>query len=705
MTKEPTIDVIKTRLTGRNALTEVVPSLDARAAFQARAKALVAVIQPGRGDRIPSMDRRRERQWPGTVVSVLHRDNAQLGPRLGRYAQTERRAAFRPSGHLTSHGGGPKPLAKTGGSEGEDMRNSHHSSRNGRSRLVRAARAVLAAGAFALVAAIGVSTESVSAQGTAPPQWDHRTVSFIRVNENAITVPSYPLSVEPSSGDHRYVSFSVIGGEGWRVENYGSQGYFVRGRLIYSGDGLDHEAYPNGEFSFTLRASDWNLHSDHTVRMQVDDVVEVPGTPNAPSIQPKSNASVHVLWDEPANTGPPMSYRLRYRHSDGEAWQTVDEISRLRHRLRQLVKGEPVIVSVQAYSDEGESEWSPEARLEPLRFQQNPLRFDLPENARGPAGGLTLGVVQALRGDEHTAVSYELLDYTGKCFGLVKNAGGQYELRYFGDGEDYEDPGSGCSAEFNLRLEAADAPYNEQSSKPAGTATANVIVTVTDLPEVPPEWGDDQEIIVRETQREQVTIVWSEPSVFHGVVEPVLGYVLCAEPAGLSGSDCDGDKGMLREYGAEAAGTYVDVTGFEAGTSYQVKVKAENRYGWSPYSEVMVFTTEPPNRPPRVRSAIADVVLDLGSTQGAGHKARVALAGVFEDPDESDSDVDLTLVAVESSDADVARATSGEIGSPLANAVVSLGGRSVGVVVVTVTVRDDDGLTASDEFTVTVVDQ
>ena len=585
------------------------------------------------------------------------------------------------------------------------MQNHHDKARDGGKHLLaRAARAVFAVGALALVASIGVSTGGVSAQGTAPPQWDHNTVSFIRVNENASMVPSYPLRVEPSSGDHRYVSFSVIGGEGWRVQNYGSSGYFVRGRLIYSGDGLDHEAYPNGEFSFTVRASDWNLHSDHTVRVQVVDVAEVPGTPNALSIQPMKNTAVFVRWDEPANTGPPMSYRLRHRHSDGEAWHTVDGISSPSKKLYKLTKGRPVIVSVQAYSDEGESGWSPETRLEPLRFPENPLRFDLPENARGAADGLTLGVVQALRGDERTAVSYELFDYTGDCFGLVKNAGGQWELRYFGDGEDYEDPGSGCSAEFNLRIEAADAPYSEQSSRPAGTARAGVIVTVTDLPEVPPEWGDDQEIIVRETQREQVTIVWSEPAVFHGVVVPVLGYVLCAEPAGSSGSDCDGDKGMTQEYEAEAAGAYVDVTGLEAGTSYQVKVKAQNRHGWSPYSEVAVFTTEPPNRPPRVKSAIADVVLDLGNTQGAGHKARVALAGVFEDPDESDSDVDLTLVAVESSDANVARATSGEIGSPLANAVVSLGGASAGVAVVTVTVRDDEGLTVSDEFTVTVVD-
>ncbi len=583
------------------------------------------------------------------------------------------------------------------------MRNHHEKARDGGRRLVRAAQAVLAAGALALAAVVGTPTDSASAQGTAPPQWDHDTVSFIRVNENAITVPSYLLSVEPNSSDHRYVSFSVIGGEGWSVQSYGSQGYYVRGRLIYRGDGLDHEAYPNGEFSFTLRASDWNHHSDHTVRMKVVDVVEVPGTPNAPSIQPKGNASVYVSWHAPANTGPSMSYRLRYRHDEVDDWQTVDGIDGPSLRLRRLAKGEPVVVSVQAYSDEGESEWSPETRLEPLRFPNDPYRFDLSENARGPVGGLTLGTVQALRGDEHTAVSYELLNYTGDRFGLVENAVGKWELRYFGVGEDYEELkyDSRGSTEFRLQLKAADPPHNAQG-KPAGTARASVIVTVKDLPEVP-EWGD-QRVIVRETQREQVTAVWNEPSVLHGAIEPILGYVLCTEPAGLSGSDCDEDQGMVRAYGADAVGTYVDVTGLEAGTSYQMKVKAENRHGWGPYSEAAVFTTDPPNHPPRVKSAIADVVLDLSSDQGADHRARVALAGVFEDPDESDGDMDLTLVAVTSSDSDVARATSGAIGSPLANAVVSLGGNSAGVVVVTVTVRDDEGLTAIDEFTVTVVD-
>ena len=73
---------------------------------------------------------------------------------------------------------------------------------------------------------------------------------------------------------------------------------------------------PTDGSSFTVRAHDWNLYSDRTV------TVHIIGTwrrhralrARRPS-GPRTDTSVYVRWDEPDNTGPPTSYRLRYRHA------------------------------------------------------------------------------------------------------------------------------------------------------------------------------------------------------------------------------------------------------------------------------------------------------------------------------------------------------------------------------------------------------
>ena len=579
------------------------------------------------------------------------------------------------------------------------MHNQHDNVRDGgQHRLIRAAQAVLLTGALALAAVVGIPTESASAQGTEPPQWHHSSVSNIRINENRTWSIGHFLKVEPSSEDHRYVSFSVIGADGWRVQTYRNRGRYVDGHLSYNGAGLDHEAYPNGRLVLTVRAHDWNLYSDRTVTVRIIDVAEAPGTPGAPSIQPKNSGSVYVRWDEPENTGPPMSYRLRYRHHEDEAWQTKEGSNRPRASLHRLAGGKPVIVSVQAYSDEGTSEWSPETRLEPLQFEQDPYQFQFPENQ---AGILTLGAVRALRGNENTGATYELGDDADGRFRLDEDEDGDWQLRYVGEGENYEalQFGDRASADFRLQLRASEPPHKRGNGKPAGTARAAVVVSVTDLPETPA--GASLVPVARQIQQNQADLQWHEPPATERGEEPITKYRVCLQTAATASQD-DCANGEVTLYGATAHQNAQTISGLVPETRYRFRVAAQNRFGWGSWSPGVEFTTEKPNRPPTVDQGVADLTITLVATydEPGPKTVYVGLVNAFEDPDE-ESSAELSVLSAESSDDSVATVGYTK-GSPLSSNSLQVTAKSAGTADVTVTVADEGGLTVSDTFTVTV---
>ena len=71
--------------------------------------------------------------------------------------------------------------------------------------------------------------------------------------------------------------------------------------------------------SVTVRARD-NRGGSGTVdvRITVTDVDEPPDTPDAPTVTALSSTNLQVTWDEPGNTGPPITdYDYRYRDRRG----------------------------------------------------------------------------------------------------------------------------------------------------------------------------------------------------------------------------------------------------------------------------------------------------------------------------------------------------------------------------------------------------
>ena len=438
---------------------------------------------------------------------------------------------------------------------------------------------------------------------------------------------------------------------------------------------------------------------DRTVTVHIRDVVEAPGTPGAPSIRPKNDTSVYVRWDESENTGPPVSYRLRYRHgmrmmSGRRRTGSVGP----RASLHRLAKGKPVIVSIQAYSDEGESEWSPETRLEPLRFEQDPYRFQFTENQ---AGILTLGAIRALRGNEDTGATYQLVGDADGRFSLDEDEDGRWQLRYVGEGENYEALkfGGRASADFHLQLRANEPPHKRGNRKPAGTAKASVVVSVTDLPETP----DGAGLIpnARKAKDKQAELVWHQPPTTDRGDEPITKYRVCLQTAATEDED-DCGNGELTLYGATAHEGGQTVSELVPETRYRFRVAAQNRFGWGSWSAGVEFTTEKPNRPPTVDQGIADLTVTLIPTHGepGPRTVYVSLIDAFEDPDE-ESSAELSVLSAESSDAGVATVGYTK-GSPLSSDSLKVTAKSAGTADITVTVADEGGLTVSDTFTVTV---
>ena len=331
----------------------------------------------------------------------------------------------------------------------------------------------------------------------------------------------------------------------------------------------------------------------------------------------------------------------------------------------------------------------------------NPYRFQFPENQSGP---VALGEIRALRGSEDTSATYELESDANGRFRLDEGGDGAWQLRYVGEGENYEALrfGDRASADFHLQLRASEPPHKPGKRNPAGTAKATVIVSVTDLPETPA--GASLAPALEGIQQNQAGLRWHKPPATESGNEAVTKYRVCLQTAAAASQD-DCANGELTLYGATAHQSSQTISGLDPETRYRVRVSAQNRFGWGSWSAGIEFVTKKPNRPPVVDQGIADLTVTLAATNdGPGTKiVYVGLRDAFSDPDEHDS-VELEVSGFSSSDEDVvtvgcASSTSCE---SLSNQNLKLVAKSAGTADITVTVADEGGLTVSDTFRVTI---
>ena len=133
---------------------------------------------------------------------------------------------------------------------------------------------------------------------------------------------------------------------------------------------LDFEGAVTG-YALRVQASDGKdgagtadsaVDASIAVTVNVTDVAEPPGTPDAPALVPAAD-SLAVAWKEPDNTGPAITgYDLHYRASGEVGWTDARVAgTKTSATLGGLASGTAHEVRVRAGSDEGAGGWSASA--------------------------------------------------------------------------------------------------------------------------------------------------------------------------------------------------------------------------------------------------------------------------------------------------------------------------------------------------------
>ena len=115
-------------------------------------------------------------------------------------------------------------------------------------------------------------------------------------------------------------------------------------------------------YSATVRVTDGRGGTDAVgVTIMVTDVDgEAPATPLTPTVTAISSTRLQVSWEEPENTGPPITdYDYRYREASG-SWTEVTNttITRTTETIQGLAASTSYDVEVRATNAEGTSDWS-----------------------------------------------------------------------------------------------------------------------------------------------------------------------------------------------------------------------------------------------------------------------------------------------------------------------------------------------------------
>ena len=150
----------------------------------------------------------------------------------------------------------------------------------------------------------------------------------------------------------------------------------------------------------------------------VTDVDEPPGTPTAPTITPTTPTSFGVTWVAPVNTGPPVTYQVRYREGNTGTFINADYNSvKTRFTLTGLRTGQRYQVQVRAKNDEGTSAWSPSGAgipkvSPPIKFRDAALHVRIAE-VLGKSKNAPITIADMLGLTELDARNANIRDLTG----------------------------------------------------------------------------------------------------------------------------------------------------------------------------------------------------------------------------------------------------------------------------------------------------
>ena len=320
-------------------------------------------------------------------------------------------------------------------------------------------------------------------------------------------------------------------------------------------------------YQVTVKATDQhNGTTTKPITITLTDVDEKPDPPATPDIVSATLDSLTVSWQEPRNTGPDITdYDLQYREGTSGSWTDAgfDGTNRTT-TLDNLGQSRDHQVQVRAKSPEGTSGWSESAtgrtsdNASPtFNLQDNQALFAIPENVEP---GHEVGTLTATDSDGGV-ITYSIGAETDASRFQADSSTGEITTA----------PGS----DFNHETQQTHTFTVRAEDGQGGSATAQVTVTVNDLPEPP----QAPTLTVTGTTFNSATLEWNEPE---NTGPPITGYNLQYQQGDSGGFNNAEDPGLNRSQ---------TIPQLKESTLHQARVQAVNDEGPSEWSEIAEFTT------------------------------------------------------------------------------------------------------------------
>ena len=423
---------------------------------------------------------------------------------------------------------------------------------------------------------------------------DHATRE-IAENTPADQAVGAPLTATGGSGTLRY-SLEGADGGAFAIDDTSGQ-VTTLGNVDY-----DFESQPR--YGLTAVASDPAGGTAHiAVSVVVTDVDEPPGAPGTPEAASAASTSLAVRWTAPVNTGPPIQdYDLEYREFGGDFVDAVYDGAATSFRITGLTRATTYQVRVRATNPEGTGPWSAHGSVRTtgsggggggggssgggtggggttVRTPVFPSTagFTVPENT------LEVGTVRASNASAHAIAT----SADGSAF-EIDDAG----ALSFRAPPDYERPTDVSTSDppdaagNNIYVVSVVATAGSGSS--VRTATHTVTVTVTDTPFEAPGISD-----VSVLSSTQISVSWTPRD---NAGPGISDYDVHYRPARAADfSDAD-HRGLGR------SATLADLA---PATAHEIRVRAVNANGPSPWSESTHATTDPNRAPEFTQSPLA----------------------------------------------------------------------------------------------------
>ena len=309
-------------------------------------------------------------------------------------------------------------------------------------------------------------------------------------------------------------------------------------------------------------AGDRAMTATQTITVTVtDDDTEAPGAPDAPTFPSATASGLTVNWSAPANAGPAIAdYDVRWRvKTPPGSWTELEDTTDstdLSATITGLTASETYEVQVRAQNAEGTGGWSASGDGTTDAAANAAPSFTSSATANVEENTTTVLTVVATDGD--TADSITGYALTGGADISKFAIDGSNGVLTFATAPDYENP---TDAE----------PYNSyvvivQATSGAGdralTAEQTITVTVTDVAEQPATPGAPT---VRPTSDSILEVSWTAPGRNGG---PAL--------TGYEVQYRQGTSGDWSNQPHSGLGRTSTITGLNAATSYQVRVRARN---------------------------------------------------------------------------------------------------------------------------------